>query len=338
MAPTLPATAARPRPKPRPEAHEAYLRGRFLWSRFDPESLGKAFGCFGEAAQLDPRYAAPRGGLADAHLLLGLAQLSPPPGAWELALECAQQALESDPDLAEAHVARGYARLFRDWDWRGAREALDRAVASSPGASAVHLWLGLFLALAGDLNEARAAISRGREIDPLSGVAMAFQCFLHEIAGEPALELALARRAVELRPTNVLGHRCLGIAAVCLGRMGPGLKALQRAVELSQDGPGMRALLAWGLVRAGDAAGARRRLAELDALAANGFVSPCLRAAVLVALGEPGAALTRLEEGAAQRDAHVVFLAVDPLFAPLRDEARFRALLGRIGLAPGTSA
>lgn len=122
------APVARARYVPRPEAHEAYLRGRFFWSRFDPEGLGKAFGCFGEAAELDPGYAAPHGGLADAHLLLGLAGLSPSPGAWDLTLECAQRALEGDPTLAEAHVASAYARLFRDWDWKGARAALDRAL------------------------------------------------------------------------------------------------------------------------------------------------------------------------------------------------------------------
>jgi TolB-like protein/tetratricopeptide (TPR) repeat protein len=323
---------ATPRHTPRPEAHEAYLHGRYFWARFDPESLGRAFGYFGEAARLDPLYAAPRGGLADAHLLLGLAGLSPPPEAWDLAIGCAEQALERDPDLAEAHVARGYGRLFRDWDWAGAREALDRAAARSPGASSVHLWRGFFLALAGDLPEARRAIARGREIDPLSGVAAAFQCFLHEIAGEHEAELAIARRAVALRPDNFLGHRCLGVASVHLGRTAQGLRALGRAVELMQGGPGTRALLAWGFARAGKPIEARRRLEELDRLAASTFVSPCLRAAVVVALGDNAAALARVEEGARRRDAQVVFLRADPLFAALRDEPGFRTLLARVGL------
>src|SRR5262249_23630647 len=193
-----------------------YLRGRYFWARFDPEGLGRAFGYFGEAAGLDPLYAAPRGGLADAHLLLGLAGLVPPRDAWDLAAVCAEQALERDPHLAEAHVARGYGSLFRDWHWRGARDALDRAAAGRPGAASVHIWRGLFLALAGEPSESRAAIARGREIDPLSGVAAAFQCFLHEIASEHEAERDLARRALELRPDNFLGHRCLGIASLRL--------------------------------------------------------------------------------------------------------------------------
>jgi len=326
-----PASPPRAHHKPSPAAHEAYLRGRFFWARFDPESLGRAFGYFGEAARLDPLYAAPRGGLADAHLLLGLAGLAPPRDAWDLAAACADQALERDPDLAEAHVARGYARLFRDWDWRGARDSLDRAAACLPGAASVHVWRGLFLALAGDVAGSQAAIARGREIDPLSGVASAFQCFLHEIAGEHEAEQELARRALELRPDNFLGHRCLGMASVHLGQAEEGLGAIERAAELMQGGPGLRCLLAWGLARSGRHGEARERLAELDALGATTFVSPCLRGAALAALGDTAAALDRIEEGAEQRDAQAVFTAVDPLFAPLRDEPRFDAVLSRIG-------
>jgi TolB-like protein/Tfp pilus assembly protein PilF len=328
-----PAARLRRRRAPRPEAHEAYLRGRYLWSRLDPESLAKAFGCFGEAAALDPEYAAPQAGLADAHILLGLAGLSPPPGAWDLALECAGRALDRDPALADAHVARAYARLFRDWDWRAAREGLDEAFALEPGSLAVHAWRGLFFALACETGAARQAIARALEIDPLSGLAAAFRCYLYEIAGEFDQELALAQRAIALGPATLLSHRCLGIAHVRLGHYARGLEALRRAVKLSRDGPGMRAVLAWALARAGDAAGARRLLSELQDLAASGFAFPCLGAAALLELGDADAALERLEEAALTRDAFVVFLGADPSFAPLRAHERFQALLARVASA-----
>jgi TolB-like protein len=315
---------------PGPEAHEAYLRGRFFWSRFDPENLGKAFACYGEATSLDARYGAPLGGLADGHLLLGLAGLSPPRQTWDTVTRCADRALECDPGLADPHVARAYARLFRDWDWRGAQKDIDRAGTLAPGAASVHLWRGLFLALGGDLRGARAAIARGREIDQLSVVAAAFQCFVHEFAGENEEALDVARRTVTLYPDNFLAQRCLGAASVRLGKKAAGLKALKRAVDLTTRGPAMVGLLACAHVTFGDPAAARRLLAELDRAAATTFASPCLRAAVLDALGEREAALARIEEGADARDAFAVFLAVDPLFAPLREEARVPAVLSRV--------
>jgi len=329
-----PGSPARPRHNPGPEAFEAYLRGRFFWARFDPESLGKAFACFGEAAAADPRWAAPLSGLADSHLLLGLLGLTPPPEACEVARDCAERALALDPAHAEAYVSRGLAGLFRDWDWEGARRALERATSVAPGSAAVHLWQGLFLAISGELGPALRAIARGRELDPLSNLATGLRCLVHEYSGEHESALALARRAVELRPDRFLGYRCLGLASVRLGRARAGVKALRRAVELSAGGPGMRALLAWALVQAGEVAEARRELADLDATASATFVSPAQRAAVLLALRETEAARGRLEEAAEARDPALVFVGMDPLYASLRGDDRFESLLGRIGF-PG---
>ncbi len=324
-------SSGRPRSRPKPEAYQAWLRGRYFWARLDPGSLGKAFGYYGEAVQLDRDFAGPHAGLADAHLRLGLAGLLAPREAWNLTEECAERALALDPSLAEAHVSRAYARLFRDWDWQGTGLALERATTLAPGLASVHLWRGLFLALQGDLAGAHLAIERGREIDPLSGLGMALRSFFHEIVGEYAEELALARQAVELRPEVFLGYWSLGHAQVLLGNLEAGRAALQRAVELTEGGLVMRAHHAWGLVRSGETAEARRRLAELDGVAQTTFVSPCQRAGVLFALGDKAAGVARFEEGVEQRDAWVVFAAISPLFAPLREEPCFEELRRRVG-------
>jgi DNA-binding winged helix-turn-helix (wHTH) protein/tetratricopeptide (TPR) repeat protein len=317
---------------PQPEAYEAYLRGRYFWSRFDPPGLGKAFGYYGEAARLDPRFAEPHAGLAGCHLLLGLGGLLAPRDAWNLTEECAERALGLDPSCAEALVSRAYARLFRDWDWEGARLALEQATALAPGQASGHLWRGLFLALVSDLPGARRAIHRGREIDPLSGLASALRCVFYEIVEDFEEEVVLARRAIELRPDNFLGHWSLGLANVLLGRTRPARKALQRALELTEQGLVMRAQFAWALARAGETREARERLDALDALAENTFVSPCQRGAVLAALGDVEKGLARLEEGLEQRDAWAVFMGAGPRFAPFRGEPRFQRLLERVGL------
>ena len=317
--------------EPAPEAYESYLRGRWFWARFDPEGLGKAFGCFGEAIARDAEYAAPQAGLADAHLLLGMSGLASPREAWDRAKACAERALALDPALAEAHVSVAFARLFGEWDWAGARSSLDRAAKAGPRIASVHLWRALFLGLAGDHEEARPSLEIGRGIDPLSGLAAALRCLFHVVEGEHEEALALARKAVELRPNRSLGYWSLGMASAFLGRVVPAEEALERAVELSSEGPIMRTHLAWAAARAGRTEEARKRLAELDALSETTFVSPCQRGAVLAALGEVDEGLARLEEGAGERDAFTVFLGVGPLFEPFRGHPRFESLRRRIG-------
>ena len=327
------ATAPRPRRAHTPsrEAYESYLRGRYFWARFDPGGVAKAFGCFGEAISRDERYAAPHAGLAAAHLLLGLGGLTPPRDAWERATDCAERALALDPSLAEAHVSLAFARLFGDWDWSSARSALARAVAEGPRVASVHLWRGLFLALAGEHEAARRSLDLGSELDPLSGPAIALRCLFHEIEGEHAEALALARKAVELRPDRFLGYWSLGLANVFLERVAPADAALARAVVLSSGGPTMRAHAAWAAARSGRTGEALEQLAGLDELSRATFVSPCQRAAVLGAVGEIERGVARLEEGAVQRDAWTVFLGVDPLFAPFRGHPRFESIRRRTG-------
>jgi len=331
-----PGSAARVPHTPGIEAFDAYLRGRYFWARFNPQSLGQAFAYFGEAAAADPRWAAPLSGLADCHLLLGLAGLTPPPSACAAARDCAERALALDPGHAEAYVSHGMAGLFAEWDWAGARRSLARAVDVGPQSAAAHLWQGFFLAVCGETGSALRAIARGRELDPLSNVASGLRCLVHEYTGEHEAEIALARRAVELRPDQFLGYRCLGVGSVRVGRSASGVKALRRAADLTGGGPGMRSLLAWSLAQAGKPAEARRELAALDAASGTTFVSPAQRAAVLLALGETNAALARLDEAAVERDPALVFVGVDPLYAGLRGQARFEALLRRIAF-PGST-
>jgi DNA-binding winged helix-turn-helix (wHTH) protein/tetratricopeptide (TPR) repeat protein len=322
------------RPAPRTDARMAYLHGRFFWARFTPRGLGQAFARFGEAAALDPGDAAPYSGLADCHLLLGMAGLSPPVPAWTRTIECATRALERDPERAEALSTRGFARLFRDHDWDAARRDLDDAVARAPGLASVHFWRGFFRAISGDAAGAREDVARGHELDSLSIVGSAFRCFVHELAGEYREEEAIARQAVALRPESFLGYRCLGIAHLGQGQVEAGLRALRRAVELTDHGPVMRALLALALAQTGARDEAREHLDALDAAAATTSVSACARATVLMALGDVPGALARIDEGIREREATATFVGVVPAFAALRDDPRFQALLARIGF-PG---
>jgi DNA-binding winged helix-turn-helix (wHTH) protein/tetratricopeptide (TPR) repeat protein len=320
---------------PRLEAYEAYLRGRLFWSRFDGDGLGKAVACFQEAAELDPAYAEPHAGLADAFLILAFAGIAPPAELWPEARAAAEEALRHDPDLAEARIALGYLRLLQDWDWDGARRELERAAVLSPRSISVLQWRGLFLALSGDLEAARREMARAREADPLSLVASTVSAFVHSLAREHGVELALARRAAELEPGRFVAHWCLGLALVHAGLFEEAIGAHRRAVELTEGSPVMKPVLAWTLARAGRGAASRGLLAEIEE--GGGYASPYQLATVLAALGDRDAALEALARAADTRDPWVTLLRVDPMLDPLRDDPRLAALVGRIesgGAAP----
>jgi DNA-binding winged helix-turn-helix (wHTH) protein/tetratricopeptide (TPR) repeat protein len=310
------------------DAWETWLRGCYFLLRLDGDGVSKAVGCFGEAAAGDPTWAPPHAGLAGAYVLFAFAGLVPPRQAFHLADECVREALARDAGLPEAHLARAWVALYRDWAWQEARETLERAVAMGPAE--LRHWQALLLALSGEMDGAAAALERAREADPLSAAALALAGFLHDVAGRHAEALAVARRAVELRPRHHLGHWRLGVTLSRLGRHDEAVAALRKAVEFSGGGIAMRCELARALATAGRADEARGVLAELETLSATVYLSPYQRAKVLAALGDAPGAREALEQAAEDRDPWLLALGVDPSLHSLRDAPRFQHLAARV--------
>jgi hypothetical protein len=79
-------------------------------------------------------------------------------------------------------------------------------------------------------------------------------------------------------------------------------------------------------------------LNELTRLANDRYVSASKLAQVHVGLGDRTQALDQLEAAFEQKAADLAWLAVRPVFASLRAEPRFRALLSDMGLASSPQA
>ena len=310
-------------------AYEAYLRGRYFWSRLSAENVQKAFAGFQESAELDPKYALPHAGLADAYLTLGFSGFLEPGEAWSLARASAERALDLDDSLAEAHVALGFVKLFQDWNWAGAKLAVGRAVELTPDSSASRQWHALLLAITGDAIGARREIARARELDPLALIAANLSGFIHSLASEYGQELELCRNAVELEPNVFVAHWSLAIAYVHSDRFDEAIAAQRRAVELAQEAPFMKAVLAWTLAAAGHTEEARTLKGELEE---GGLVrlSSYQLATLELVLGDREGALARLQQACDERDPWVVLLKIDPMLDALRDLPQFRVLVERV--------
>ena len=76
---------------------------------------------------------------------------------------------------------------------------------------------------------------------------------------------------------------------------------------------------------------ARRLLGELDDLAERRYVSPYGRVLIYLGLGDDKV-FDWLERSYVERAGWLMYLATDPRYDPLRQDARFRSLLERLGL------
>ncbi|MBI3932702.1 MAG: winged helix-turn-helix domain-containing protein [Acidobacteria bacterium] len=315
------AALGRSRPT-RPEVHEAYLKGRHFWNKRSPEGLQKALALFEDARRLDPGFAPAEAGLAETHALLANYGVVPPREAFPRARDAATRALALDPGLVEAHAALGFVRLHYDLDWPGAESALSKALELNPSHVTARQWHAEWLSTAGRHLEALAEIRTAREIDPLSLVVHTNVARLLYFARRYGEAEAEARKATELDPEFRWAWIFRGLA---LTRMGRAEEALADARRLETPDLAVHALATLGRE-----AEARRTLDEIAAR--YGPTQPYLTACVLATLGDTAAALAALEKAFERRDSLLVFAGVDPELDPLRPDARFQALVRRIGV------
>src|SRR5262249_61830612 len=88
----------------KPEAHDAYLKGRFFFNRPSDENLEKAIAQFEEAVRLSPDFSLAYSGLSDAYLWAGYNEgFITAAAARPKAKAAAERAVELDSNSAEAH-------------------------------------------------------------------------------------------------------------------------------------------------------------------------------------------------------------------------------------------
>jgi tetratricopeptide (TPR) repeat protein len=177
--------------------------------------------------------------------------------------------------------------------------------------------------------EARAAMGRLREVDPLFAMNHAVSSQVAFQARDYPSALEHARQAIVLDPEFWIGYVQRGQACQQLGRIAPALEAFTAAARFSGGNSKALAFRGHALARAGRVDEAREVLKTLGAVSRQRYVPPYGIALVHAGLGESAEAFEWLDRAYAARDVHLVFLTVDPRWDPYRADPRFQALLAR---------
>jgi DNA-binding winged helix-turn-helix (wHTH) protein/tetratricopeptide (TPR) repeat protein len=316
------------------EAHDAYLRGRHHWNTRTDEGLRKAIGHFEQAIARDPRYALAHAGLADCYTLLGSAGYGalPPKEALSRARAAAVEALAVDPELAEAHTSLALVKFRLDWDWAGAEAEFRRAIQLNPGYASAHHFYGLYLSAMGRSAEAIASLRMAQELDPLSLIIGAALGRAHHFARQPQEAREQYRKTLEIDPDFAEARMNLGLLHAHQSRYDEAGEELQCAMVVAGRRPLLQSILAYIHGLSGQTERAQGTLDELARLAEQGRVPVLFLVYPLIGLGEMERAFELLEKAQDERSGLLVFLKVEPIFDPLRSDARLDALLRRMGL------
>ena len=311
------------------KAHDAYLRGRYLWNTRSKQGLEQSISFYQEAIKEDPQYALAYAGIADSYILLENNGQMPASRANPEMRMAAMKAVTTDPNLADAHMLVADVRET-DWNWAGAEKEYKRALELNPGSARTHHWYAVLLANLKRYDEAVSEIGRAVDLEPLSPRLQVNQSDIYYRAGRFDEALKVLRSPI-IRSDNSAARTVSGLIHLKKADFGKALAELRANVEADRCADNI-AYLAYGYARAGQKEEALASLQELQQLGKNKYVEPGLIAMIWTGLGNNDRALELLQEEYRLHASFAVSMGSDPVFEPLHSDSRFQALLRRIGL------
>jgi eukaryotic-like serine/threonine-protein kinase len=311
-----------------PRLHELYLRGRFHAAKGTEEELERAIQYFEQARDADPTYAPAYAGLADSYYYLA-DTYRPPSEVLPKSKAAAVTALGLDPALAEARTSLGLAHVYWDWNWEAAESEFKQAIELNPNLAQAHDYYSQLLAALGRADEAIAESRRARELDPFSAYVHGSAGWIHTLLRRYDEAVAFNRKATELEPTFSLPYAQLGIAYALLGRKAEARAAVEKAVAVD-DNPLVLAITSGVFALIGERDSATAMLARMSDK--KKYVCLYEVGVVHLALNDTDQAFTWFDRGVEARSACLPFAKADPRMDPVRDDPRYAALLRRVGL------
>jgi tetratricopeptide (TPR) repeat protein len=313
------------------EAYELYLKGRFFWNQRGTD-LKKAQLYFELALIEDPDYVPAMSGLADTYSLLNWYGYLPPREAIPKATAVAKRALQLDPQLAEAHTSLGFSQLCKSRDLADAEREFRRAIALNARTVPARYWLGWVYSCAGNHDAAIEHCRRAVELEPFSLIARTFFGWMYYNAGKFDEAERQLSKVIELDERFVFGIWFLGRVYVAAGKREQALTTLVKAEELSRGAAWTRCVLGHAWAVFGESAKAQKTLAELQDPSQYPYVRAIGVAFTFLGLGDRQQARIWLEKACSDRDVWAVMMKVDPIYADMRTDPWFVALLRRVGL------
>ena len=314
-------------------AYNLYVQGRYHLNKRTEEGLRRALEFFEKAIVENTQYAQAYSGLSDAYGLLGHYGVLAPAEVWTKAASNAASAVLQDENSAEAHTSLAHVRSTQDWDWLGAEQEFQRALALDPRYPTAHHWYAMScLTPLARLDQACEEMMLAQALDPISSIIGRDLARIYYYKQDYDSALEQCDRTIELNPHFSPAYWILGLVQEQRGDFDESAAAFQRAIQLSPGSPLMRAALGRTFALSGKQVEAVRILGELHELAEKRYVSPFELAALHIALGQTDEGFQWLTKAFQDRCFELICLRVDPRWESLRGNPRFQKLFQQLGL------
>ncbi len=315
------------------DAYQLYLRGRYSFAKRTKDEMLHAVEYFRQAIKLDPKFALAYARISETYGSMPAYPYLSPKEAFPQAKAAAQQALELDPTLAEAHTFLAYSLVIYDWNWADAERSFKRAIELDPNNSAAHFRYGqIYLAPTGRIDEAIAEIKRGLDLEPLDINMGATLAWAYLVAGQNDKAVEQAKKTYDLETGHPIGRWILSQAYISKGMYAEAISLNEQ--WLQTDPTNQFAIRDAGIAYAktGRRDKAEEMISKFREIATTQYVPACRIAGIYVALDDKDKAFEELNKAFEARDWELYRLNADTYWNPLRDDPRFKDLVKRLKL------
>jgi tetratricopeptide (TPR) repeat protein len=304
-----------------PEAMIAYQTGLYELNR---GAFRSALSFAREAVRLDPA-------LAAAHELLGMTLeqeaafgLEPYSKILPEARAALRRALELDPKRGKSLTWLGEIYFFGEHDWVRAEANMKRGFALDPSTGNNY---GALLAAEGRFDEAIEAGSTALRNDPANPILIGDVARLYQFARRYEEAIPLFRKAAQLGPSEPYGTQWLTINLYLAGQKDEAFE-IWLSTLAAPDLPALENRFREAYRRGGWPHVWAAYIENASSISKPN--SPAYRLWSLVFLNRKGEAMDLLEN-LERKGSPLMVRLEDPIFDSLRWEARFKALLKRVG-------
>jgi len=333
-----------------PEAHDNYLKGRYLCNKDTREGFDKAIKYLELAIEEAPSDPLGYAGLANCYAHAGwggdifagdLSVIEIMPKA----RDAAQKALQLDENLAEAHTTLASVELILNWNWEGAEREFKHAIELNPSYSPAYAWYAHYLVAMGRFDESAAAAKRSLDLDPFSETTMDFGEWAFYLGRHYDLAMEQSRKSFELAPEFPWPHYILGLIYEWTGQHREAIEEYTKMQELFGLSQNRLTELRMAYRQSGEkgywrktlefcqeASKGQRKFASSSGFGWCDYMRYQDVAAVQVRLGQFDAAFQSLEKAYTKHEAELIYLKIQPEWDGVRPDPRFQSLLRRIGL------
>jgi eukaryotic-like serine/threonine-protein kinase len=314
------------------DAYQAYLQGRYVYTHASYRHSAESIDFYNQAIKLDPNYAAAYAGLADTYSDMAFEDVLASSTYFPKAKAAALKAVEIDPDLAEGHSALGTVLWGFDWDWPAAERELRKGLELDPSSVLGHQRLAMFLVTMGRADDAVAEAQKALQLDPLSAYTYDILGYVLTLGGKFQEAQPLFKQGLALQTDIGFLHANLAWA-YAFNRQYP--EAVAEYANLPDINASDDQLTYSGLgyvsAVSGNRQKARQILAEFDALSQTRYIDAYLKAMIYAGLDDKNNAFEQLNKAFEEHSSSMVFLKVDPFLGSLHSDARFAALVTKVG-------